>query len=587
MSHKHVPDTYAFRHRILGTLSLDSPFLGLHPGIVVAGIASIFRPAPSPPVENTPPASPASPRYTMESLSRETSAFSEPSSAQLSSLSLSSSPHPDPHDPSFNQPFFNDVTFRDRGWVKNIVHFANKHRAENIFDAAKNHILNHLDFGGVLADYPALNHRYRRLRQLEEVDVVGRDASDPRVTARVRFANYYTLSTGREKKAKVEAGPEVGPEAGPGAEPKAEPKPDVGTEPEVKTETELEQELEPKSASLDPTPGQTARVGSPDPDPPVSSPRISVEESSDDEMLEVLEPMPEEDDPPPTYDVAAIETAKTTDTKAAETLEALEAAETSEAIEVLGTVETTETRETGETKEAAETKESTEAPTADSPPSDLLEGLQLPSIPDLPEPPTAPDLSQYTDKAVQKQVEKEAKRAQKTYEQAVKARDKALKERQKLVEKHERKMLKDAEKRDKEALKEARKREKDAEKERVAEERAWQKEQQQQQQQQQQQKEPLDEAGGEKEKETEKEEKKKKKDRKFCMIPREVTAGQDPTWVPVRMVGMDEVTAHCGIFLPGPHYEELIGDVGSRVVGWVHEDATRRAVLEELRAGSA
>src|ERR1700710_2441313 len=38
-----------FRHRILGTISFDTPFLGMHPGVVVSGIGSLFRPAPDPP----------------------------------------------------------------------------------------------------------------------------------------------------------------------------------------------------------------------------------------------------------------------------------------------------------------------------------------------------------------------------------------------------------------------------------------------------------------------------------------------------------------------------------------------------------
>src|SRR4051812_7190654 len=38
-----------FRHRILGTINFDTPFLGMHPGVVISGIGSLFRPAPEPP----------------------------------------------------------------------------------------------------------------------------------------------------------------------------------------------------------------------------------------------------------------------------------------------------------------------------------------------------------------------------------------------------------------------------------------------------------------------------------------------------------------------------------------------------------
>jgi hypothetical protein len=46
------------------------------------------------------------------------------------------------------------------------------------------------------------------------------------------------------------------------------------------------------------------------------------------------------------------------------------------------------------------------------------------------------------------------------------------------------------------------------------------------------------------------------------------------------MEGYDEVGAHCGLFVPGPHYEKLVGDVGMTIVEWVHENATKRAMAE-------
>lgn len=65
--------------------------------------------------------------------------------------------------------------------------------------------------------------------------------------------------------------------------------------------------------------------------------------------------------------------------------------------------------------------------------------------------------------------------------------------------------------------------------------------------------------------------------------PREATVANnpagDPTWVRVNMAGVDEVGAHCGLFFPGPHYEPLVGDVGERIVSWVQEDASKRAIL--------
>jgi hypothetical protein len=57
--------------------------------------------------------------------------------------------------------------------------------------------------------------------------------------------------------------------------------------------------------------------------------------------------------------------------------------------------------------------------------------------------------------------------------------------------------------------------------------------------------------------------------------------------VEVYMEGVDEVGAHCGLFMPGPHYERLVGDVGERIAGWVWEEASRRVILEGGGGGGA
>jgi len=40
-----------FRHRILGVVSFDSPFIGMHPGVISAGLGSLFRSEGKSPVE--------------------------------------------------------------------------------------------------------------------------------------------------------------------------------------------------------------------------------------------------------------------------------------------------------------------------------------------------------------------------------------------------------------------------------------------------------------------------------------------------------------------------------------------------------
>ena len=37
-----------FRHRIIGIVNFDVPFLGMHPGIIKAGLGSIFSAPPKP-----------------------------------------------------------------------------------------------------------------------------------------------------------------------------------------------------------------------------------------------------------------------------------------------------------------------------------------------------------------------------------------------------------------------------------------------------------------------------------------------------------------------------------------------------------
>ncbi|KAK0666850.1 hypothetical protein QBC41DRAFT_397278 [Cercophora samala] len=253
-----------FRHRILGSISLDAPLLGLHPGIVVSGIASLFRPSPPPPtaLDRTSSSDSVIPRDIAPSpsgrLSPDASIYEQirpPSGAP--SPTLRQYPFPSqcaapPPDPTYNPTFFNDVAFIDRGWLKNIAHFAQKHSQENLFEAAANHIVSHLEFGGCLADWNGLKTRYKKLRQLEDID----DIAHPELGPRVRFVNYYTVSTGIPKKPRKPSTP-----------------PDNGL-------------LRPSTSS----PVQSG----------VSTPRISIEDHSEAgraEILQVLDPTPIPEEP--------------------------------------------------------------------------------------------------------------------------------------------------------------------------------------------------------------------------------------------------------------------------------------------------
>ncbi|KAK4219343.1 hypothetical protein QBC37DRAFT_272716 [Rhypophila decipiens] len=535
-----------FRHRILGTISLDAPLLGLHPGIVVSGIASLFRPAATPPVQvdNSNDGSqqslpPISPDPSIYSEIAPPSGASSPAPTQPSSSSSSSyfqlQNRPDPY---FNPTFFNDSSFVDRGWFRNIAHFANKHRQENLVGAAANHIMSHLEFGGCLADYPGMIARYNRVRALEDVDDLAIRANGGR-DVRVRFVNYYTVSTGLLKKKK-----ETEETDSKSVPPAALLKPPGPSGQATSARSSMDLTLSP--------PGSVATSGT-------GTPRISIEAYSDNGrhmILEEIEPIPEMDDltfEDPTPGALRNPTKNSDDDNPT--------------VPVSNPGIKPEPSEPPPPPPSEESHANTDEP-------------QLPPIPDLPPPLEAPDLTKYPDKESRKQAEKEYKANQKAFNKAVKNRDKVIKERDKIMEKHRLKKVKEAEKIAKLAEKEA----KVAEKKRLAEEKEASRAE-----------EALVEGNNDdinrSGEHKEKEKGKNVKLRKFCMLPSKVPGAingknrkaggeDDPTWVQVYMEGVDEVGAHCGLFFPGPHYERLVGDVGMRIVGWVEEDISRRIILE-------
>lgn len=561
-----------FKHRILGTISLDAPLLGLHPGIITSGIASLFRKAPDPPGrEQALSESPASQNASGSLSLQQTPSLSSgagPSSGTmspvpLSSMSSNASVGPQP-DPNFNPTFFNDVSFIDRGWWRNVAHFAKKHYSDGLFSSTYHHLLSHLEFGSCLADYSSLNNRYNRIRRLEDVDDLN-NAQGSRKEPRVRFVNYFTVSTGIPK--------------------------------EPPTPKRADTHLKPVA----PESQQTGAAGS-----QASTPRISIEDYSDNEepqTLHVLEPVPVSDD-------------EATDQHGADQIPDKGAQNGEPEIPESSNVDGSDNLDTRtETQNASSSGAAQEEPTPGTstqavPGKDETPNIDtdLPAIPDPPEPPEAPDFTKYSDKEARKQAEKEFKRTQKTYDQAVKNRDKAIKERQKLVEKRQKKAQKEAEKRQKEETKRLAKEQaagkqknaaptEDEEVESVADpSRPSQAQVVTPAQAQILERQLTDLVFHDREdsapppsqhdgpatnerRATLGAEAGQKKLRKFCMLPQKVNGARDRTWVEVYMKDVDEVGAHCGLFFPGPHYEILIGDVGSRIVEWVRDDASKRAIL--------
>ncbi|KAF2686114.1 hypothetical protein K458DRAFT_298644 [Lentithecium fluviatile CBS 122367] len=172
-----------FRHRIIGVINFDVPFLGMHPGIIKAGLGSIFKPWPMP----------EEPKLDGEETVPE---GKKPS--RISTLF-----NPKPSDPNFNPSFYNDVHLPVRKGWENTLHWFNKH-SNGFIDASKGLVKSHVEFGSAMADYRTLKERYARIRALEEDDERKRQIANPetRSPPRIRFVNYYTTSTGRPKKPK-------------------------------------------------------------------------------------------------------------------------------------------------------------------------------------------------------------------------------------------------------------------------------------------------------------------------------------------------------------------------------------------------
>lgn len=181
------------RYRIIGTINLDTPFLGMHPGIVVSGLSSLFRSTP----EHS-DSQELSDQVQQLGLTPalEPSSFFAPDASSTSPNSSASTLHLSPSTPSLNpepnNPFQPDqYPPKQSTWGK-AFYFLNKHSGD-LKKATRAYFTSHLEFGGCLADPKGLMSRYSRIIALDEE---GRQE-------KVRFVNYYTASTGRPKKPKT------------------------------------------------------------------------------------------------------------------------------------------------------------------------------------------------------------------------------------------------------------------------------------------------------------------------------------------------------------------------------------------------
>ncbi|PFH61323.1 hypothetical protein XA68_17678 [Ophiocordyceps unilateralis] len=488
----------AFKHRILGTLSLDAPFLGLHPRIIAAGISSLFQPA-------------------------------EDAADGPALLAAEPPPAPPETDPCFDPPYWNDEPFREQPFLKRVMHFTSKHKSEGFFNALRNHIVSHLEFGGCLADYPGLVSRYDRLRALEDVDEVraGSDGSAVALSVRVRFANYYTLCSGRPKVPKrTDVGAERhNSEAGlsnvsaddeelRAGNTECSTKESVETPVDTDSRQQQQQQQQHKAKKDEQSEGEDDAIEE-QPD----CKRPAGQEAGSAALVLTTPPS----SPPPSAQSQGSDPAVSRD------------------------------EDDGDEGEADDT---------DRVAIPDQEDADLEPIPDEPTKPEPPDFEQFAQGPARKQAEKEAKRAQRAYEEAVKNRAKVIRRRDKLLERRRKEAKREADKQQREAQKAARRREKETERRQRDEAKAKAAES-----------EAADRGAST-----------PRGCRKFCALPRKVTAGGgDPTWVDVYLEGVDEVGAHCGLFVPtAAHYDALVGDVGSRIAGWVLDSLSTRAVLDDL-----
>lgn len=571
MPNRHPYRSHPYKHRILGTISLDSPFLGLHPGIIVAGISSLFQSAPDP-------------------AAAENQDGSSPVASPADAPPMQSPNRRQTNDPYFDPPFWNDTPFREAPFVKRIMNFTKKHRSEGIVNATANHIVSHLEYGGCLADYPGLRRRYDRIRALEDVDELqmlasesqsgggggGAAAENPPPT-QVRFVNYYTLSSGRP----------------------AKPKPPTATSPHGITSSQSSIAPTASLYTLTSTADSTlSREESHqrssvsisiqdygDSKEPVD-PKTALSQANDEKQDEKVEHGNTVPETQPTDSTAATSAQGDFSRLSMQNIDPIPMPDADYDVPVVSTPTPTPT-----------------------PIPDYTEGL--PPVPDSPIRPADPDLDHYTDKDARKQVEREHRRQVKTYEKAIKDRNRAILEREKLIEKRRKKaqaqLGKDKDKntdkvKDSDGSSISSVKSDDLTDTQQQQLLAWQ-------QQVASQKERGESASLAETASTtpffppvsrattgatdsqvdgqvtgeEKQKKKKQKKKKFCTVPSKEDGAGDPTWVDVYMDGMDEVGAHCGLFFTGPHYDKLVGDVASRVIGWVQDDMTKRAIMDLQR----
>ncbi|GAB7358235.1 hypothetical protein MBLNU230_g0386t1 [Neophaeotheca triangularis] len=568
------PSRRPLKHRILGTINFDVPFLGMHPGIIKSGLASIFKPGEEPEDKLSPSAEKEDPLWTRSS-----------------------------DDPHYNPSFQNDVVLPVRKGWRNAWHFVQKHH-KNLTHATKQLVTSHLEFGGAMANYSELKARYARIRALEEdnnrirASVTQNEGAPPRV----RFINYYTASHGKSKR----------PES-PGQSPSIH-EDDANRSDDVKSK--LKQIV-----------GRSSEDGSSDDRAPSQSPspEISVEEYRNSGVISKEPQVPDEKGGNESNDMKQLAPAPVSDSEdldnAAESL----------------TIHDPQQRTNGTKGKTSPGYDDQVTASSGDESLTLTPSMSLPAVPDPPQAPTPPDLSNVTDKDTRKLAEKEHNRAVKSYEKTLKDREKVIQERAKLAKKQQLKVRKDLDKAKKDAQKANSQAKANGKKPTEGELPAYLQEAEQEMTHErremlrlQRERDRMEAEARRMRGESTPEEEPASpdydttsalqnlptipgaftghmtppgddrttvqdpsrddnaddnddpppKDRKFCTLPpKDANGERDPTWVRVFMKDVDEVGAHCGLFFIDERYERLVGDVAERIEGWVRESEGEKYAL--------
>ncbi|KAL6713441.1 hypothetical protein ACLMJK_008906 [Lecanora helva] len=569
-------------HRILGTINFDTPFLGMHPGVIASGISSLFQPAPESPLPSSHEAGSdglSDSRTSGDDVAQSTtsSSYFRPQDSSASTLQPttydSSAQAISPaKDPNYDPPFPNDVRIPERSFWSNALHFINKH-SDGLAKATQAYVESHLEFGGAMADYASLRRRYDRLRALED----GKSPEGHPVN-RIRFVNYYTASSGRPKKVKKSTSSST-------------------------SRTQSKEKRDEFRVSEDAVESVTLDVPS-SPSSTVSHQR-KIDISKDDwreqsliadngschEHSNIGSDKEHEGDEYSGYETS--EDLNHIDPAAEESNEHSKGAADEDRSDPLE----------ASLSNTRSNPDSSLSPASDSiiPPPDKI-APNLPPIPSAPKEPSPFDPNQYTDKDTRKLAEKDHARLTKAYKQRIKDRDKAIAERRKYLEKREKNAAKERDQQrklqEKERLKLEQRGMEKGELERAKAEREevkrQEKEKMKAEKAQQTSIKKQEKLQAREEKEATKKvakitkttsttddttsaatttaSPKPPRDKKFCLLPssRTATGEIDPCWVRIFMPGVDEVGAHCGLFVnDGARYEGFVDEVAGRIWEWV------------------